>query len=138
MFFDNLSVNHLRKHKQAKETMPFELDNELLDMIDNANSNAEKIAMETAEKYDVLSEDIDRVVKKAKKALQTDTGVEVEEDVEISVVFVSKESLTHLKYVQSLRSYLKREAQKMVKEVLRKREAEIKEARKGKKRARYQ
>jgi hypothetical protein len=118
--------------------MPFELDNELLDMIDNANSNAEKIAMETAEKYDVLSEDIDRVVKKAKKALQTDTGVEVEEDVEISVVFVSKESLTHLKYVQSLRSYLKREAQKMVKEVLRKREAEIKEARKGKKRARYQ
>lgn len=110
------------------------MDEEMKAMVDSANRDALVKSMEEAEGFHVLSQDVDEVVESAEKSYKRMRGEEQEDhgEVELSVIFVSPSSLEHLKYVQNMRKFLKKEARKMVTKLL----AERAQKEKGKKKAR--
>lgn len=96
------------------------MDDEMEALVDSANNDARAKAMEIAEEFDILSQDVDKVLDSAEKEHKRKRGSEPGE-AELSVIFVTASSIEHLKYVQSMRKFLKKEARKMVKELLAKR-----------------
>lgn len=111
------------------------MDEEMEALVDNANRDASVKAMEEAEGFHVLSQDVDEVVESAEKSYKRARGGEQDEqsEAELSVIFVTPSSIEHLKYVQSMRKFLKKEARKMVAKLL----AERAQKGKGKKKARH-
>ncbi len=108
------------------------MDEEMEALIDSAIEDANAKAVEEAEKFDVLSQDIEQIVESAEREYKkAKKSKSLPKEAELSVIFVSKDSIEHLKYVQSMREFLKKEARKMVKCILRDREAE-KQMREGK------
>lgn len=96
------------------------MDDEMMALVKSANDDARAKAMEKAEEFDVLSQDVDKVLESAEREYKRKRCEETGE-AELSVIFVSASSIEHLKYVQSMRKFLKKEARKMVKELLAKR-----------------
>lgn len=111
--------------------MAFEMDNEMISLIDDAIEDASEKAMEEAEQYHVLSQDIESVVISAEREYKKAKKNKPSKGAELSVIFVSAESIEHLKYVQSMREFLKKEARKMVAELLAKREQGSKKRARG-------
>lgn len=132
----NVSTATSKQQTAKKATMnDFEwMDNEMKALVDNANRDAHVRAMEEAGEFHVLSQDIDNVVESAEKSYKRARGNEQDEqgEAELSVIFVTPSSIEHLKYVQSMRKFLKKEARKMVTKLLDEREGKGK----GKKKAR--
>lgn len=139
MIFKNLNVND-NQNKQihyptSAATMAIEMDTELIALVDSAIEDAREKSLEEVDRFDVLSQDIEDVVDNAEKAFKKTKLDDKQEDVSLSIIFVSTESLEHLKYVQSMRKFLKKEAKKMVQKILADRKEKDNE-KKGKKRAR--
>jgi hypothetical protein len=110
------------------------MDEEMEALVDSANCDANAKAMEEANEFHVLSQDVDEVVESAEKSYKRMRGDEQGEqaEAELFVIFVTPSSIEHLKYVQSMRKFLKKEARKMVAKLL----AERAQKGKGKKKAR--
>ena len=115
------------------------MDNELVALIDSAIMDAQAKSMEEVEKFNFLSQDIEEVVDGAEREFKKARKQDFSEKVSLSVIFVSEESIQHLKYIQGMRVFLMDEARKMVGKLLAERELEEKEGKKpkkGKKRSR--
>lgn len=106
------------------------IDEEMENLIDDAIDHAEEMAMESAKQFDVTSEHIGKVIEDSERSMKR-----VKTDIGLSLIFVSKEAIGHMKYVQNLREFLKMEASRMVEEILEKRKKEG-SATRGKKRSR--
>jgi hypothetical protein len=115
------------------EEMENLIDEEMENLIDDAIDHAEEMAMESAKQFDVTSEHIGKVIEDSERS--TKKVKRVKTDIGSSLIFVSKEAIDHMKYVQNLREFLKMEASRMVEEILEKRKKEG-SATRGKKRSR--
>lgn len=94
-------------------------------LIDNAVCHAEELAMESAKQFDVTSENIGKVIEDSERSINKGKcWKKAKTEVGMSLIFVSKEAIEHLKYVQNLREFLKIEASRMVAEILKKRRSE--------------
>ena len=117
--------------------MAIEMDTELVALVDSAIKDAREKSMEEVDRFDVLSQDIEEVVDDAERAFKKTKLVHGnQEGASLSVIFVSAESLEHLKYVQSMREFLKEEAKKMVVKILADKSARGARKTNGKKRSR--
>jgi hypothetical protein len=106
------------------------IDEEMENMIDRAIDHADDLAMESAKRFDVTSENIGEVIEDSERSMKKSKT-----DVGMSLIFVSAEAIEHLKYVQNLREFLKVEASRMVAEIVAKRNGKGKASR-GTKRSR--
>lgn len=109
------------------------IDEEMENLIDDAIDHAEEMAMESAKQFDVTSEHIGKVIEDSERSMKRVKRVKT--DIGLSLIFVSKEAIEYMKYVQNLREFLKMEASRMVEEILEKRKKEG-SATRGKKRSR--
>jgi hypothetical protein len=101
------------------------IDDEMETLIDSAVEHSDKMAMESAKQFDVTSENIDKVIEDSERSFDImNSRKKVKTEVGMSLIFVSKEAIEHLKYVQNLREFLKIEASRMVAEIMKKRNRE--------------
>ena len=116
------------------------IDEEMEQLIDSAIASADAFAMENAKQFQVLDSNIKEVIEDSESFLRDEKRART--DVGMSLIFVSQEAIEHLKYVQNLREFLQEEAQKMIKDIMAKRNAKKtseegkKAGKSGKKRAR--
>ena len=116
------------------------IDKDMETLIDNAIERADEFAMESAKEFQVLNGNIKEVIEDSERSLRA--GKKVKTNIGMSLIFVSEEAIEHLKYVQNLREFLQEEAQKMIKDIMAKRNAKKtseegkKAGKSGKKRAR--
>ena len=113
----------------------FAMDEEMEFLLESAIAHANQMAMEEAEMFNVLREDVEQAAEDASRALRQKKA---RTQAHMSVVFVSRESAERLQSIARIRRLLKEEAIRLSAEILAARAAgsACKTAGKGKKRSR--